>query len=752
MVTRQETSANYRRNKTIVDATIAELQDALTTGTLSSVELVAKHLHRIAQYDRRGPLLNSIPVLNTNVFQDAQASDERRATTRGSIRSPLEGVPVTIKDSYKIKGMTVAAGSHAFQDLIATDDSFVVSQIKNGGGIIMGRTNMPPMAAGGMQRGVYGRAESPYNGEYLTAAFASGSSNGSATATAASFGVVGMGEETISSGRSPASNNALVAYTPSRGLISIRGNWPLFANCDTVVPHTRSVRDMMTLLDLVVAKDDVKQGDFWREQPFVPLPPVEAVRPRSYHDLADPHALAGKTLGVPKMYIGEDDPEALPVHVSPSVRRLWDQARKTLESLGATVQEVDFPIVTNLEKPRPGEAKPTSPSFPPVYREEPFDMVQFLAYTWDDFLRDNNDAAGSGITTLAAVAPETIFPHPPGCLRDRYAADDPLVQYAALVDRVKKRGEGGKPTGGGGSGGSDRWWARQTYAIPHLGAALRSFEQTRAADFEAWLDRHGLDAVVFPANGDVGRADADRDEAAARAAWRNGVLYSNGNCAVRRFGIPTVNVPMGVMAETGMPVNLLFASKAYHDNALFGYAYAFEQARGERGGARVVPGRTPALPTDELPPVPVPAAHQTSSRDGEHAANGATRGPKATVAPGLAATAKRGVVVGSGGGGGDGDDNSGDKIDVSGSVSSEQAGGLKSLEVFVDGVRAADVLLLLGGSSSSTGDEAWTAVVEAKTKWDGRPEEKNVPDPHSAMVVVLAVANNGRAAGELLFV
>lgn len=660
---------------------------------MSSVELVAKHLHRIAQYDRRGPLLNSIPVLNTGVFQDAQASDEIR-TTNGGPRSPLEGIPVTIKDSYKIKGMTLAAGSHAFQGLVATDDSFVVSQIKQGGGVVMGRTNMPPMAAGGMQRGVYGRAESPYNGDYLTAAFASGSSNGSATATAASFGVIGMGEETISSGRSPASNNALVAYTPSRGLISIRGNWPLFSNCDTVVPHARSVRDMMTLLDVIVAKDDIKKGDFWREQPFVPLPPVETVRPKSYHDLANAKALVGKRLGVPKMYIGEDDPEALPVHVSPSVRKLWDQARKTLESLGATVEEVDFPIVTNLEKPLPGEENPKTPYFPPVCREE-FDMVQFLAYTWDDFLRDNNDVAGSGITTLATVDPNTIFPHPPGCLHDRYAANDPLVKHAALVDRVKDR--------------------VGTMDIPGLGAALQAFEDTRRTDFEDWLDRRGLNAVVFPACGDVGRADADRDEASARDAWRNGVLYSNGNCAVRKFGIPTVNVPMGAMADTGMPVNLLFATKAYHDNELFGYAFAFEEAR--RG--RTTPGRTPALPTDEIPAKKAPINTTTT--------NGVS-GSK--LAPDLVATARRA-----------GDDES--KIEVSGSVNSEKTGGLKSLEIFVDGVQAATV-------DKENGD--WAVVAEVKTKWTGRPEEKNVPDPNSAMVVVLAVANNGRAAGELLFV
>lgn len=680
-------------DKTIVDASIEELQEALTTGAVSSVELAAKHLHRIAQYDRRGPLLNAIPVINIKVFEDAQASDERRATGE-TTRSPLEGIPVTIKDSYKIKDMTVAAGSHAFRNLVATEDSFVVSQIKNGGGIIMGRTNMPPMAAGGMQRGVYGRAESPYNGDYLTAAFASGSSNGSATATAASFGVIGMGEETISSGRSPASNNALVAYTPSRGIISIRGNWPLFSNCDTVVPHARSVRDMMTLLDVIIAKDDVEKGDFWREQPFVPLTPVEEVRPKSYHDLADLKSLVGKKLGVPKMYIGEDDPEALPVHVSPAVRKLWDQARKTLESLGATVEEVDFPIVTNLEKPLLGEEKPKTPYFPPVFREE-MDMVQFLAYTWDDFLRDNNDVSGSGITTLATVDPDTIFPHPPGCLHDRYAANDPLVKHSALVDRVKNGRIG-------------------TFDIPDLGTQLQRFEDTRKVDFEDWLDQRGLDGVVFPANGDVGKADADRDEESARDAWRNGVLYSNGNCAIRKFGIPTVNVPMGIMEDTKMPVNLLFATKAYHDNELFGYAFAFEEAR----KGRTLPSRTPALPTDEIP--------AKASSNGVYA-NGAASSPK--LPPELVATAKR-----------IGDDG---RIEISGSVSSEKAGGLKSFEVFVDGVKAVAV-------DTENGD--WTATVEAKTRWNGRPEEKNVPDPNSAMIVVLAVANNGRATGELLFI
>ena len=87
---------------------------------------------------------------------------------------------------------------------------------------MIGKTNMPPMAAGGMQRGVYGRAGSPYNMKYLTAAFSSGSSNGATTSTAAFFAAFGLGSETVSSGRSPASNNGLVCYTPSRGVISSR--------------------------------------------------------------------------------------------------------------------------------------------------------------------------------------------------------------------------------------------------------------------------------------------------------------------------------------------------------------------------------------------------------------------------------------------------------------------------------------------------------------------------------------------------
>ena len=184
---------------------------------------MAKYLIRIFTYDSRGPCLNSIPIINEQVFDEAAQSDERRRN--GQSLGPLDGIPYTIKDSMMYKGHTCSAGSPAFDSLVAGQDSFIAEKLRAAGAVCIGRTNTPPMMASGMHRGVLGRAESPYNLDYLTAAFSSGSSNGSGTSTAASFAAFGLGSETVSSGRSPASNNGLVAYTPSRTVISPRGVW-----------------------------------------------------------------------------------------------------------------------------------------------------------------------------------------------------------------------------------------------------------------------------------------------------------------------------------------------------------------------------------------------------------------------------------------------------------------------------------------------------------------------------------------------
>ncbi|GAB3550829.1 amidase [Arthrobacter tumbae] len=562
----------------VVEAGIADLRAALETGQATSEELVASYLNRIAVYDHAGIRLNSVIVMNPHALEEARASDRRREN--GETLGPLDGIPYTAKDSYQAKGLTVAAGSPAFQALIAQRDAFTIERLRDAGAILLGLTNMPPMANGGMQRGVYGRAESPYNADYLTAAFASGSSNGSGTATAASFAAFGLAEETWSSGRAPASNNGLCAYTPSPGVISVRGNWPLVPTMDVVVPHTRTMADLLEVLDVIVADDTETRGDFWRVQPWVSVPRASEVRPSSYRSLtADAGALKGKRFGVPRMYINKDDdagtatapgiggPTGQRIETRASVIALWEAARRDLENSGADVVEVDFPVVSNYEGDRPGAPTISTRGLvsPEYLRHE---IVDLSAWAWEDFLQANADPR---LASLVDVDGATIFPAPAGALPDRYTGfDDDIADYP---DVIRRRG------------------AVSLTDIPHLEAGLRGLQETRRLDLHEWMDENGLDAVIFPAAADVGPADTDTSVASADLAWRNGVWVSNGNLVPRHLGIPTVTVPMGVIADIGMPVGLTFTGKAYSDNELLRLAAAFEA----NGSRRVAPPRTPQV-------------------------------------------------------------------------------------------------------------------------------------------------------------
>ncbi|CAO1653648.1 Biuret hydrolase [Salinibacterium sp. NYA9b] len=577
----------------VVEASIAELQAALAAGALSSEELVTAYLARIDRYDRSGPMLNAVVVPNPEALAEARESDARRSA--GQLRGALDGIPYTAKDSYLHRGLTAAAGSPAFADLRAMRDAATIGALRGAGAICLGLTNMPPMANGGMQPGVYGRAGSPYNSEYLTAAYGSGSSNGSGTATAASFAAFGLAEETWSSGRAPASNNALCAYTPSRGVISVRGNWPLVPTMDVVVPHTRTMADLLAVLDVIVFDDEDARGDFWRSQPWVEIPAASSLRPETYLSLAPEAAadadaaagaanaaaalpLAGKRFGVPRMYINRDTeagsgtrgvggPTGTAIDTRPSILTLFDQARRDLEAAGATVVEVDFPVVSNYEADRAGA--PTiatrglvSPEF--LKRE----IVDLSAWAWEDFLQANGDP---NFDTIVGVDGSTIFPTTPGAPHDRYDGfEDDIAVYPTQV----------------------RDHPYDTFTdIPELEAGVRGLEETRRIDLEEWMRANELDAVAFPAVADVGAADMGTNPATAAAGWRNGVWVANGNLAIRHLGIPTVTVPMGLMDDIRMPVGITFAGAAYSDLDLLRIGVVYE-AVSQR---RVAPPRTPPL-------------------------------------------------------------------------------------------------------------------------------------------------------------
>lgn len=565
----------------VTEVSIAALREALDSGRTTAVELVQAYLARIEAYDGLDTptALNAVVVSNPDALKEAEASDARRA--RGETLGPLDGIPYTAKDSYLVKGLTAASGSPAFKDLVAYRDAFTIERLRAAGAICLGKTNMPPMANGGMQRGVYGRAESPYNGDYLTAPFASGSSNGAGTATAASFAAFGLAEETWSSGRGPASNNGLCAYTPSRGVISVRGNWPLTPTMDVVVPFARTMEDLLEVLDVIVADDPETRGDLWRMQPWVPIPSASSVRPATYRELAaKPDALAGKRFGVPRMYINADPeagtsenpgiggPTGQRIHTRPSVIALWEQARQALEAAGAEVVEVDFPMVSNCEGDRPGA--PTVYNRGLVSKEFLHDELwELTAWAFDDFLQANGDPK---LNRLVDVDGPQIFPHDPGTLPNREG------DLAAGMDEYVNMAERGITP-----------WDK----IATLPEGLKGLEKTRRIDLEDWMTQLGLDAVIFPTVADVAPADADVNPESADIAWSNGVWVANGNLAIRHLGVPTVTVPMGIMADIGMPVGLTFAGRAYDDSSLLRFAAAFEST----GSRRMIPPRTPPLPT-----------------------------------------------------------------------------------------------------------------------------------------------------------
>jgi amidase len=318
------------------------------------------------------------------------------------------------------------------------------------------------------------------------------------------------------------------------------------------------------------------------------VPPVNTVQPPSYRALGVDgveHArreLTGRRFGVPRMYVNADPdagtagqdrlpgiggPTGQRIETRSSVLELFDAVRRDLHDAGAEVIDVDFPVVSNYEGDRVGAPTIATRGLvsPDYLRRE---IVDLSAWAWDDFLSANGDPA---LNRLTDVDGSLIFPRPPGALPDRYTGfDDDIAEYPAFVRDHP---------------------IDSFLAIPHLPAGLRGLERTRRVDLEDWLDGWGLDAVVFPAVADVAPADMDVNPASADAGWRNGVWVANGNLVFRHLGIPTVTVPMGVMADIGMPVGLTFAGRAYDDVALLRYAAAIEAARPRR----TPPPRTPPL-------------------------------------------------------------------------------------------------------------------------------------------------------------
>ncbi|MFZ6990734.1 amidase family protein [Curtobacterium sp. RRHDQ66] len=546
------------------DTTIATLRDQLDRGTTTALTLAHDALRRIARLDRDGPRLNAVPVIDPALLERAAASDAARAA--GSEPGALEGIPFTVKDSFAVRGLTMAAGSPAFAHTVARRDAVVVERLLGAGAVLVGKTNMPPMAIGGGQAGLYGRTGSPYSPEWLAAAWHSGSSIGSGVAVAAGLCAFGIGEETVSSGRSPASNNALVAYTPSWGVVPSVGNWPLHPYRDTVVPHTRSVADLREVLAVVAGPDE--RDVWWRQDAVDVLPAAEvAATFRSHPPAAASAPLAGLRIGVPTLYVPRDGGDAGGVPLRPSIRTLWDDLEAELVAAGARIVPVPFPLVEAYEQR--GDAPPASLEASGYLPADwtAFELRELVTASWQRFL----DEHAADPVRLADLAPGSIRPDPPDAVdaveNGRVHPGRDVFDYTAITRDAP---------------------LSEDEVAQAAAPAIAGLDRARRELFEDWLTATGIDVVAFPANSDIGPHDADVDPESARAAWADGAVFSTMNHVMRRVGIPSVTIPMGTMADTGMPVGATVIGPAWTDAHLVDVAAALE--------ARLAPRARPRLP------------------------------------------------------------------------------------------------------------------------------------------------------------
>ena len=249
----------------IVEATVANLQAAMSAGKLTSKALTAQYLARIKTIDSSGPNINAVIELNPDALAIADALDRERKT-RGA-RGPLHGIPVLLKDNIATADkMQTTAGSLALIGAKAPRDAFLVSKLREAGAVILGKTNLSEWAnirstrstSGWSARG--GLTKNPYALDRNT----SGSSAGSGAAMAASLATIAVGTETDGSITSPASVNGLVGLKPTLGLISRDGIIPISHSQDTAGPMTRTIADtalMLTAMAGVDARDAATAGN-----------------------------------------------------------------------------------------------------------------------------------------------------------------------------------------------------------------------------------------------------------------------------------------------------------------------------------------------------------------------------------------------------------------------------------------------------------------------------------------------------------
>ena len=299
------------------ETTIAQLQDAMKAGRLTSRAITQAYLDRIVALDRQGPSLRAVLEANPDALTIADGLDAERR--RGKVRGPLHGIPVIVKDNIDTHDkMQTTAGSLALEGNIAVRDAFIVERLRAAGAVVLAKANLSEWANFRSSRsssGWSGRGRQCRN-PYVLDRTPSGSSSGSAVSVSANLCAVAIGTETDGSIISPANACGIVGLKPTVGLVSRAGIIPIAHSQDTAGPMSRSVADAAALLTAIAGVDprDPATAD------------AQGHVAKDYTAFLDPNGLKGARIGV-QARTGNN----------PIVDKVLEQAIAVLKAQGAEV-------------------------------------------------------------------------------------------------------------------------------------------------------------------------------------------------------------------------------------------------------------------------------------------------------------------------------------------------------------------------------------------------------------------------------
>ena len=301
----------------VEETTIARIHAAMRDGHLTCRALVDDYLRRIEAYDKNGPALNAIVVVNPDARREADDLDRRFA--QGGVTGPLHCIPTIGKDNFETIGLQSAAGSLSLEGFVSNRDAFLVKRMKQAGAIVLAKSNMAEWAFSPYETVnsiLPGYTKNPYALDRVTA----GSSGGTAAAVAANLGAVGLGSDTGNSIRGPASHNALVGIRSTMGLTSRAGVVPLSLLADIAGPMTRTVEDAAAVFQVIVGED-----------PDDPATAASHGRPiPDYMKSLDRNGLKGARIGILRQAYERDT-------LDPEVNDVFMAAVADLQRAGATI-------------------------------------------------------------------------------------------------------------------------------------------------------------------------------------------------------------------------------------------------------------------------------------------------------------------------------------------------------------------------------------------------------------------------------